>query len=181
MEKTIILAVLFILLIPSSIAFGATPPYWKDRPLTISPGEEKIVPIVLQNMIGERDVILKAEIISGKEIAEILDSKEYLVPLGRNDIKLNIKIKIPEKTKKDKYIVSISFTEIPKDEGKMLQIAGSTLVSFPVLMQNPQEKRQISKSQSPFLLILIITTLITLILIVALSIYLVKKRKSPKP
>lgn len=173
MKKTIILAVLFILIIPSSIAFGVTPPYWKDRPLTISPGEEKIVPIILQNMIGERDVILKAEIISGKEIAEILDPKEYLVPLGKNDIKANIKIKIPEKTKENKYILSISFTEIPKDEGKMLQIAGSALVSFPVLVQKDEQK----SSKSVFLVSAFV--LIILIIISIISIFLIKtKRKS---
>ena len=170
MEKTIILAILFTLLIPSSIAFGVTPPYWKDRPLTISPGEEKIVPIILQNMVGERDVILKAEIISGKEIAEILYPKEYLVPLGRNDIKLNVKIKIPEKTKENKYTISISFTEIQKDEGKMLQIAGSTLVSFPILVQKDEQKS--SKSiflVSAFILIILILALIVLIYLIKLK------------
>lgn len=173
MKKTIILAVLLMLLIPFSMAFGVTPPYWKDRPLTISPGEEKIVPIILQNMAGERDIILKAEIISGKEIAEILDSKEYLVPLRKNDIKANIKIKIPEKTKEDKYIVSISFTEIPKDEGKMLQIAGSTIISFPVLVQKNEQK----SSKSIFLVSAFI--LIILIIISIISIFLIKaKRKS---
>ena len=170
--KTLIIEFLLVLSLSNlTMAFGVTPPYWKDRPLTISPGEEKIVPIILQNMAGEKDIILKAEIISGKEIAEILEAKEYLVPLRRNDVKVEVRIKIPEKTKDGKYTLSISFTEIPRNEGEMLQISGSTIASFPIIVQKDEQK----SLKSIFLVSAFI--LIILILILIISIFLIKAKK----
>ena len=88
--------------LPTTTAFGATCPYWSENPLTISPGEEKEISCILQNMLGGKDIKLKAEITSGLEIATLTDSNtEYIVPFGREDIKVNLKVKIPENPEKE--------------------------------------------------------------------------------
>ena len=172
---TLIVAISVILSLSLTTAFGVTPIYWKDRPLIMSPGETKVVQIILQNMVGERDVTLKAELIQGKEIAELIDKKEYLIPLGKDDIKANLKISISKNTKNnDKYTVSISFTEIPGDKGKMLQIAGSAIATFPIIIEEREAKKQ-----SSALLISVITfiTLTTLIILLITSILMIKRKE----
>ncbi len=165
---------LIMILLNLTMAFGATPPYWKDHPLIMSPGEEKIIPIILQNMVGDKDATLRVKIIQGKEIAEILDPKEYLVPLGRNDIEVNLRVFIPKDAKNNKqYAISLSFTEIPKDEGKMLQLSSAVTTSFPVIIREQEVKKQFST-----LLISIILVIITTILILIVTLSLIRKKKS---
>ncbi len=182
--------VIVLLLINFACAFGATPPYWKDRPLIMVPGETKEVPIILQNMVGGKDLTLRAEIINGSEIAT-LENQNYPVPFGRNDIKANLKIKIPNNTKvNDKYQLTILFEQVSQDEGKMLQLSTGITASFPVIIsgeeikQKPVEEKQPSEiSESPkstakifSTIIISIIAMIIIILIFIISL-LIKNHK----
>jgi uncharacterized membrane protein len=130
---------IFLLLIPLVNAWGVTTYYEDKSPLVMAPGETKDVYLELQNMDGNKDVTLKAEMAQGSEIATFIDpSREYLVPVGRKDIKVNIRVKIPENAPLDnKYNIVVLFKESPKiEEGKMLQIAGAVGTSIPIVIIN---------------------------------------------
>ena len=112
--KKIIFLIVIIALSPLVNAFGATAPYWKEKPLILAQGETKTFPIMLQNMVGEKDITLKAELISGKEIAALEDpDKSYLVSFGKKDVPINLKIQIPENDEIGKnYTIAIFFKQI---------------------------------------------------------------------
>jgi len=126
-----------LLLVPLASAFGITAPYWETKPLVMLPGESIDFALILQNMDGTEDVAVKAELVSGAEIATLTDEKlEYLVPLGRKDINVNLKITIPEYASPgESYSVGVSFKEISTTEGEeMVQMVGGIAKYVPVIV-----------------------------------------------
>ena len=101
--------------------------YSNKNPLEISPGESKTIDFILQNMAGDSDVKFEANITRGFEIARLDDNEvEYLVPLGSNDVKVPVLVKIPREADiGTEYQVKIEFNPLPmKTEGEgMVQIA----------------------------------------------------------
>jgi heme/copper-type cytochrome/quinol oxidase subunit 4 len=141
--KILLIISCIITISPLALAFGATAPYWSERPLIMPPKESKTIPIILQNMVGEKDIILKAEITSGNEIATLENpDKEYTVPFGRKDIKANLKIEIPENPKKNKYQITLFFKQISENKKEMLQMSGGVTVSFPLIIDNSQTSKE---------------------------------------
>ncbi|MBA3064798.1 hypothetical protein FP803_05150 [Candidatus Woesearchaeota archaeon] len=130
-----------LLLSPLVSAFGVTAPYWDGNPLIMYPGQTKDFALILQNMVGNEDMVLKAELVSGAEIAALVDEKlEYLVPLGRKDIEVNLRVEIPEDAPLDKeYTIGVSFKQILEDEGKMVQMAGEVGKNIPVIVKSESE------------------------------------------
>ncbi len=57
--------IMAILLIGLASAFGVGAPYWEDNPLVMERGTTKNVEINLQNMVGNDDVSVKAELKGG--------------------------------------------------------------------------------------------------------------------
>ena len=171
-------------MLPLINAFGATAPYWEDRPLIMTPGETKSFPIILQNMVGEKDITLKAEITSGKEIASLIDSNlNYKVPFERKDIEANLKIEIPEKAKNNQeYEVKILFKQTSTEEG-MLKITGGVTSSFPVIVKEISENPEIKTKSSSAKIILTLSILVIIIAIIIITIILIttiRKNKNLK-
>ena len=111
------------------------------------PGESIDTVLILQNMDGTEDVRLKAELVAGGNIATLADEElEYLVPLGRKDINVNLKITIPEDAVQgERYAVGVSFKETPKEgEGEMLGTTAMITKNIPV-----QKVNQPSVNYSP--------------------------------
>ncbi len=133
----------FFLLVAASFvhAFGVTTFYWEGNPLVMSPGETIDLFLLLQNMVGEQDMTLKAQLEEGKELATLTDSNlNYVVPYGRKDIKVNLRITIPRDTSfVGTYHVGVSFTQVLQGEGKMLQMAGAVKTYIPIVIKNPNE------------------------------------------
>ena len=132
------IAVMFVFAIiftHSTQAFGVSSPYWNDNPLILAPGEEANVALNLQNMVGDKDIILRASIKSGGDIATLLDSNlDYSVPIGKDDVNVDFLVNAPKDAKAgDEYIVVISFKQIATtDDNAFLQIAGEVTKSIPV-------------------------------------------------
>ena len=169
----IITALLIILILPEISAFGATSDYSNQNPLIIKTGETKDVAITIQNLAGNEDITLEAEIISGSEIASITDlSKNYFIPFGKKDVKLNLKLKIPKNPEKDNYFLSVTLKKIPEKSEKnekILEITNAVTTSFPIIIEKNKTE---SKFIIPISLIIVITLLIDLYLIFK------KKKKS---
>jgi hypothetical protein len=135
--------ILITLILSTSIAsaFGATAPFFENNPLFLAPGDKEKVPILLQNMAGDEDITLIAEVRSGNEIAKLTDqSTQYYVPLGRRDVKANLEISIPNNAKPgSNYEVSVFFRNVAEDdEGNMVQLSGSVITSFNVIVEEEE-------------------------------------------
>lgn len=114
-----ILVGILILMIGSVSAFAVSSAYWKENPIVVYPGETKDIQIILQNMAGTEDILAKAVILDGSEIAQITDAEDvYLVPLGGKTT-VNIRLSIPEDAEiEDTYDeLRISFTTLATDAG----------------------------------------------------------------
>jgi len=170
-----------LLLVPLASAFGITAPYWETKPLVMLPGESIDFALILQNMDGTEDVAVKAELVSGAEIATLTDEKlEYLVPLGRKDINVNLKITIPEYASPgESYSVGVSFKEISTTEGEeMVQMVGGITKSIPVIVKSeevlPEEETLIPEEERGFPTAMVV---LLLVIIVILGYVILKKKK----
>ncbi len=181
------LSILFILILILNCflvnAAGVSSRYSKNYPLKLAPGESKEFSLNIQNMVGGQDLKFKAEISQGKEIAEITDeSKEYFVPFGKSDIKVNLKVNAPKKPDKKEYDVTIKFYPISATENQgMVQIATGLRNQFTVQITEPKEietkKLQETKSNSVWWVILISLISIIILILSAIIYTALKIRK----
>ena len=138
--KKIIFTVFLVLVffIPLVSAFGVTSPYWDTKPLGLHPGESTEVQLLLQNMVGEKNMILKASITEGAEVATILDKDPtYSLPFGTKDVPVLVRVAIPEDASPEKTLsIKISFVQVANNdvEGKMLQMNAGVGAIIPVVV-----------------------------------------------
>jgi len=144
--KLLIFLTLLVALISTNVkAFGITSFYTDQQPLVMNPGESKDVYLELQNMAGDSDMEVRAELVSGSEIAVISDKKlEYPVPLGKKDVKVNLKITIPvDALIGTSYSVGLKFREIEPATGGMISFGGEIAKVFPIVVGKvlPKEEK----------------------------------------
>ena len=180
--------ILLVFILTLSVSFinaaGVARPYWNDNPLKLAPGESKIVKLSLQNMPPGEDMIFRATLISGSEIATIIDeSTEYSVPLGSRDVPVNIEVKIPENVElQSQYEISISFQQIASGEGGMIRLATGFTTKFPVEIVGFEESEKrteepvIQPAKSAFTPIMWIIIAIAVII----AVFLIRKRQQSK-
>jgi len=188
--KKEMIILIFLLLVPLVSGFGITSMYWPGNPLVLESGQTVDVTLLLQNMVGDEDVTLRAEIEEGKEIAELIDSNlDYLVPFGRKDVSVSVRVSIPEDIPLDKeYNIVISFKQIIPNEARTLQLTSAIKKTIPIKIvgeggvQEP-EKPPISvtavtgegkvPSQSSYILVGVIFVILAII-------FLILKRRKVK-
>ena len=140
MVKKIILVLIALLLlsfVPAVSAFGVSASYWDTRPLTLSRGETEVVPLGLQNTLGQEPLNLKAELSAGSEIAKIIDhSLEYYLPLkSKDEVFVNVKIEVPGDAPIGKeYNVAVTLTTIAPGKKGGVGIGMSIVKKFPVIV-----------------------------------------------
>jgi len=133
----IVFIVMFIACLANVKAFAVTPPY---RPVLIFPGNTTEVGIGLQNMVGDEDITLVAEIIEGDDIAEIIDeSNEYFVPFGsKGEVIDHIRITIPADDPVGKnYTVGLTLTTVTPGEAGAVAMGSSIGTEFSVVVASP--------------------------------------------
>lgn len=172
----LIIASIILIVFLSNFVFasGVSPPYWKDHPMTISPGETKTINFFLQNMVGTEDVRYKVIITKGSEIASIRED-EYLVEIGTKNTKVPVEIKIPsEVSSGTNYTLTLSFQTItPSVEGTVtLGIGMDTTFDVLVVTKEPEEKPGIKTST------LVIAAIVILLIIIVVAI--ISKKKENK-
>src|SRR3989344_4267048 len=120
-NKLFSIFMLAVFLVSSVLAAGATTPYWKG---TLSPGEKKVIYFGLQNGIGDSNITIRASISKGNEVASLVDSDtDYLVPLGKDEIKVPVKIQISKEARiGEKYQITVSFKTVESGEGQPLAL-----------------------------------------------------------
>ena len=132
----------------------------------MSAGEKKIINLNLQNMVGEDNVDVQLKIINGEDIVK-LDQKIYNINAG-SSIDAPIKISVPRSAVDgDIYEVKIETKTINSaDSGQMIEMGVGSITTFNVL---------VSGKVPNYLLYLIIGIIV--LLVIALTIYLLYKRK----
>jgi len=159
MKKNIIIGIgimVALLMVPFVSAFGVSTPHWDGNPLGIRPGDTTDLVLTLQNMVGNEDMTLRAVLVEGSEIAQIVDSNtDYFVPYGSKDVEVHLKVSIPANAQLgDDYGIGVSFTQVASaEDGRMVQVSGSVQTYVPVLVQEPrkevvQEKVQVEEPRS---------------------------------
>lgn len=173
-NKIITLALALVLAASFVSAFAISAFYWEpDRPLSMKPGETKDVYLLLQNMVGGSDMDIRAEMISGNEIAVITDaSTDYSVPFGRKDVPINIRVSIPETDEVGKeYVITVSVRNLEKAEGGMLQLGTAVESTIPVVVSSsesaPMEPAPTQPEKTSFVPFLIAIAVLAVIILVA--------------
>lgn len=164
-------AIFAVLILISFIsASGIVSPYWKDYPLEMNFGETKIANFVLQNMVGDEDITVKAELKQGTDIAS-LEKDTYTAKAGTSDTIIPVKITIPKDYGKSIQQIQLEVKTIATDQKGMISLGTGWTTSFNVIIS----EKPISKEA---LIGIIIAMLIALIILVLVILILVlKKRK----
>lgn len=175
------LLIAILMIIPLVNAFGVSTPFWGEHQLVMAPGETKDAYVELQNMVGDEDITLKAEITKGSEIATLIDpSTEYLIPSGTRDVKVNIQVTMPKNVPLEStYNIEVSFKQVTEAQGGMMQMAGGVGTTIPVIVKLPtpptgqaiKENEWNNKAS-----IAVLTLLIALLFIIGYA--TIKKRKN---
>ncbi len=142
-------AIIFLILVSVQLVagFGASAPYWDDRPLRLMQGEQEIVEITLQNLVGNEDITLQATIVQGNDIAKIVGPSEINVPFGTRDIVVPIEITIPEQAfAYDTYPVSIGFTPVKGETSDFVRLSSAIGSSFDVIVE-PDPSLEVAQSR----------------------------------
>ena len=134
--KKIILNFILTLVLFSFVAsaFSVTAPNLPGQPILIQAGETKEVYYVLQNMVGGEDFVVKATLLSAKDIASLPGGETYPMEF-KTRLDLPIKLTIPANTPDGtKYDISLSFRTLPKDIDQPVQISTELQSSFTVVV-----------------------------------------------
>jgi len=124
--------ILLVGLISSISAFGVASPYWEGNPLTMERGETTTINLNLQNMAGEEDVTVKAEINSGQEIISLAENT-FIVKKGTSDTLVPVKITIPEDINPGTNTgISIEFKTVNSETGG-IALGTGMVISFNVI------------------------------------------------
>jgi len=118
--KSIILILVSLFLVQVVHSAGVSSIYSEGIPLVMAPGQTHEFSLGLQNMVGNEELKAVAKISSGNEFLIITDeNSEYSVPLGSKDMKINLKVIVPENTKEGDYTLGIEVKFAPVNEGEM--------------------------------------------------------------
>ncbi len=184
-QKTLgILGIFLLLIVIFSFnvnSVGISAPYWDDNPLYVQPGETKEFTYLLQNVIGNQDVKIKAELEGDPSIIKFLDQNNlYDVPFGKNDIPVKVEIKVPQDSKPgQEWQVGVRFTTTSAStNGNQVTIGTTYSKGFKVIVNELKIvpiAQNIKKGSSSNFLIYIILALI--LVGVMLIIYYSRKKK----
>ena len=165
-KKQILMASLMLAVLSVSVAaVGISTPYWKENPLVMQPGELKDVVLNLQNMVGDKDVILRATLEEGSEIAEITDTNtDYLVPSKTADTNVHVRIKIPSDAQAgDLYKLRFSFTTVTSGESGAVALGLSIDKSFDVIVEEIREPEKPAFSTTGYTLAVLVLAVLLLL------------------
>jgi hypothetical protein len=170
LNKKFAFALIFIGLALTSYvsAAGIVSPYWKDNPLYMNYGETKVVNFKLQNMVGDEDITVKAELLQGNEIAS-LKTDTFTAPVGTKDTLIPVTITIPENYDKSIQVVELEVNSITPDQEGMVTLSSGWTTSFNVVLsEKPVEKGS---------LVWVIVVLAIAIVVALVIIFVLAKRK----
>jgi len=136
-KKQVILTSLMLAMLSVSVAaVGIATPYWKENPLVMQPGELKDFTLNLQNMVGDKDITLRGELVDSGGVAEITDSNtDYLLRSQTADTYVHVRVRVPNDAKVGEiYTLKFSFTTVTQGESGGVALGLSIDKSFDVIV-----------------------------------------------
>jgi len=163
-ELVLILTILF-----SGLAFA-----WgvasANGPVTIYPGEVKVFPYWIQNMVDPNDIYVRAEVTGGKDIASIIGNTTYLVRTGTKDTEVPIQIMVPKNVSVNTtYVVTVSYATITPGDPRAIALGTGIGSSFEVLV--------VAKEVPKIVTYLPYIVVIAVIIIIIIVIILLRRKK----
>jgi hypothetical protein len=181
--KKAIFSVLFSLLVSflflSTVsAFGIGSSYYTGHPLEIAPGETADVSLGMQNMVGDQNITVVANLTKGSEIARITDTNaQYFIPLGSNNqVSVNVRVTIPSSDPIGKtYNVEVTIITVTSGQGGGVVFGQSIAKSFPVLVKSAEQEIPTTEEAFPVWILIVI-----IVIILAIIIWLLLRKKPAK-
>ncbi len=162
---TAFLVLVILILVSLVTAFGISSPYKQDRPLEMMKGQTETVNINLQNMVGNEDITVRAEVVEGTGIAS-LTRTTYTVKAKTHDTFVPLKITVPKDASGTKT-VKAEFKTVEEGEEGMVTLGTGYAVTFDVIIS----EKEIPTTSTGLIVLIIIIVLIILAYLV------LKKRK----
>jgi len=158
--KNILLSTIFIvLLISLTSAFGVSSPYWEENPLVVERGGTETVNINIQNMVGDKDIKVKAELLSGSEITS-LEEDTFLVQAGTSDTLVPLIVKMPkDAVPGENNSIKVEFKTIQED-AKGISMGTGMTVAFNVIAGEA-----VAETSSKTITVVIIAAIVLIIII----------------
>ncbi len=175
MKKRCAGIIVLILVLNLVSAFGVSSPYWGDRPLVMAKGEKKIIEFTLQNKAGDEDLLIKAEMIKGHEIAE-MKYEEMTIGAGTTGNKFPVEIKMPRNAT-EPYTIEIIIKTAPAGKGAPVTLGVGAGIRFQVYPSEEVVEPSLFENKLLWFIIIGIIALVGLILIILGK---KKKKKSKK-
>lgn len=170
----------FILFLSSYVyAFGISSAYHKEHPLSLAPGETKDIAFTLQNLAGSQDVDVKANIIKGEGILELVGPTEvFTIPVGTKSGFI-VRVTMPSNARVgDIYSVEVGANTVTQSESGTFGFGSSVGRQFDVIVASPTpeevalpEEKPETKTSTIILAIAVIAVLIVL------TILLIRRRR----
>lgn len=168
-KLTISALILGIMLVSLVSAFGVSSPYWDGNPLVLARGESTTVYLNLQNMVGEEDVKVKAELVQGQDVTE-LPKEMYLVGAGTSDTLIPLVISVSkDAVPGDSQTIRIEFKTVQDDISGISMATGMTVAFNVVAGQDIVETNMT-----------MIIALVVGVIILALILWFIFKNKNRK-
>lgn len=178
MKKLIIILGILIILTSSVLGFGVTD--WLTGPITVAPGGSQEIVFELQNMLGNEDMVAKANIKQGNDIITIKEGNEIEVPFGVKK-QVHVLVSAPEDYTEGEYPVTIEFLSSPvKGSGPVQFNTGITKTFGVVVNKNapvseaPSEQGKTGLGNTGIIGILVMLAVLAIILLIVKFIH--KKR-----
>lgn len=165
-KLTISALMLGLMLVSLVSAFGVSSPYWDGNPLVMDRGETTTVYLNLQNMVGDEDVKVKAELVQGADVTS-LPKEIYLVKQGTSDTLIPLKISVPKDAiPGDKKAIKVEFKTIQEGVGGISMATGMS-VFFDVVAGD-----EIAETNKTMIISLIVG-----LIVLAIILWLILKKK----
>lgn len=167
MKKILLSSFLLSIMMVSLVsAFGVSSPYWNDNPLQMARGEVKTVDLNVQNMVGDEDVRVIAEIKEGSDISS-LGKTDFIVKAGTSNTIIPLRIEFPEDTTPgESKKVKIEFKTTSPGEG--ISVGTGMLIAFDVVAKDEVAK----DNRTSMILILSV-----IVLLIVLTIFLIRRKR----
>lgn len=157
-------------------AFGVTATHWRGNPVNAPIGGVLVEELRFQNMVGDSDIMVYAQMKDGLGIATTPE-QTYLVKAKTTDTAVPITIRIPEGTSPGTiYTIVVSFATIGDEtEGAVtLGTAIDTAFDVVAVLPSPVEKEEIAP---PVNMKLVLGIIISVIIVASIIIWIIKRRK----
>jgi len=174
-----------VLFIHETSAFAASTVYSDNYPLTLNPGEVGETYFLLGNILpsDSQDLVIEAELVSGEEIATLIDSDlSYEVPYGE-EVSVPIRIEIPLDMDPGEYSVSVKFKSFSAGEVEgNVQFGVSIVKGLPIIVTGEEgaiEESPVEDSGGLVVWVIFIVLAGLIFGVVVVLVYLIRQRRRP--